>query len=150
MFLSQSVNDAMQPHFPEDPLPGQVVKIPDGIDGGSVTHITIYNKNRVIGEAQQLIKVENVSSKWQLGRTNTIIPLHPEDIVQVRAVTKQYASLIFVEFFGWTGFMLQDVETVLSNKVYTIQHVASYSATKGGPYVYELVCLHSEKKENKE
>ena len=144
MFLPQSVTD-MTPYLPEDPLPGQVVEIPDGVDGGSATHITVYDGDLVIGETQQLSKVENVSRKWQLGRTTTVTPLLPEMIVRIRAVKQHYRSLIFVEYFGWSGHQYHKNETVLSDRVYTIEHTAQYYSIAEGPHIYELVCLHYNK-----
>ena len=135
-------NEAMLPYLPDDPLPGQIIEIPEGVDGGAATHITVYQKDTCIGEAQQLIKIENVSRKWQLGRTHTAVPLLPETLLRVRAVTKHYASLIFVEYFGWVGHAYKKEETTLSDRTYEILHTATYMSVQDGPNVYELVCLH--------
>jgi len=135
--------EEMNGYLPEDPLPGQVVEVPDGVDGGSATHIILYDGKTVIGESQQIIKVENVSRKWQLGRTHTAFPLLPESQVRVRAFTKHYASLIFVEYYGWIGHKYRKEETLLSDRVYEIVHTATYFSVQDGPHIYELVCLHA-------
>lgn len=138
-----TIEGNMTPYLPDDPLPGQVVEIPDGVDGGSVTHIMLHDGNVVLGEAQQLIKVENVSRKWQLGRTHTAFPLIPDTTIRVRAFTKYYASLIFVEYFGWSGHQYRKEEKVLSDRVYEILHTTTYTSIPDGPNIYELVCLHA-------
>lgn len=136
-------NEVMNQYLPEDPLPGQVVKVPDGVDGGHATHITLYQETEIVGESHQLIKVENVSRKWQLGRTVTSIPLKPETRIQVRAVTKYYASLMFVEYFGWIGHKYRDNETVHSDRLCEVIDTAIYFSVKDTkyPHIYEVVCL---------
>jgi hypothetical protein len=134
--------EGMRPYLPEDPLPGQLVQIPDSVDGGSAVHITILNDQGVlIGESQQLFKVENVSLKWQLGRTVTTVPLRPETCIRVHAERRKYKSLMFVEYFGWVGSQYRDDAEVLSDRTYYILHAAPYANSKNGPNIYELVCL---------
>lgn len=133
----------MDNYLPDDPLPGQIVEVPDGVDGGKVTHILVYEGDTLIGEAQQLIKVENVSRKWQLGRTHAASPIKPEARLRVRAITKHYASLIFVEYFGWTGFQYKKEETLLSDRMYEVLHTATYFTVQDGPNIYELICLNA-------
>ena len=136
------MSEGMQEYLPEDPLPGQIIEVPEGVDGGSATHITLQHEDKIIGETQQLLKIENVSRKWQVGRTHTIIPIKPETELRVRAVIKHYASLIFVEYLGWVGHKYKKEETILSDRIYEVLHTAIYMSVANGPHIYELIGLN--------
>jgi hypothetical protein len=132
----------MDEHLPSDPLPGQVVKVPDGIEAGDAVHVLLYtSEGNVLGESQRLSNVENVSRKWQLGRTVCSSKLAPEDVIHLRAERRPFDTLIFVEYFGWVGHTYRNAEVIREGD-YEVLYAAPYSLhAKADIHVYELVCL---------
>jgi len=93
----------LNPQIPADPNPDQVVKANEGTVLGASYVLYIYRKRVLLGTAEQLQKIANVSNKAYLSRVMLHTPISKGDLLTVQFCCHTIQSIIFKEGFGWVG-----------------------------------------------
>jgi len=108
--------------LPPDPEPGEVFQMPEGQVGGASTMNFIYVGGNCVGHTSQYARVANVSSHSFLGRTVTTIPLGEGLVVRLLGEQFTFASVVFVEYFGWVVKEYNPKPTVLLDAKFDVLH----------------------------
>lgn len=133
--------------LPPDPEPGQIFQMPEGQVGGASTMNFIYVGGNCVGHTSQFARVANVSTRSYLGRTVTSAPLLKNVIIRVLGEQFTFASLIFVEYFGWSVYEYNPKPEVLLDAKFEVVHAIPMKKQNSDLYTYDRVCLKKHKEE---
>jgi len=143
--------EQIESYLPEDPEPGQVQELPEGVFGGEVTTITILDlNNNILGESIQLTKVPNISGVWRLGRTylSHEVGSLTDQLLRVRVATRKYTSFAFIEYLGWVGRHTTP-EEVLSDAKYSVLESNSSFVIGKNIIMYDTIGIKKCKEQKK-
>ncbi|RLI88002.1 MAG: hypothetical protein DRP01_00180 [Archaeoglobales archaeon] len=125
---------------PIDPLPGEIFEAPDDTPlGESIIIQVIGPQGTIVGLTEGTSKVENVSRKWSLGRTTTVIPLFPKMRIRVRGIQKHITALVFNEYYGWSPYSYAK-DIIVTDTSFIIEHTTPLFSSEDHT-IYEKVLL---------
>ena len=93
----------LNPQIPTDPEPNQIVEANEGSVLGASYVLYVYRKRKLLGTAEQLQKIANVSTKSYLARARLHTPISKGDLLVIQFCCHTIQSIIFKEGFGWVG-----------------------------------------------
>jgi len=88
-------------------------------------------------------KIENVSRRWHLGRTHTVVPLKAEDEINVLALQKPILSMVYADYYAWVPYKYGE-EEVLADASFLVTDVVPMTEIQG-QHIYERVLLYANK-----
>ena len=131
----------IQPLLPEDPEPGQIFRLEKGQVVGGATVINVYKGGTLIGAAQSLTPIANVSGKYCVDRLSSSIELKERDVLHIKAIQYSFNQVIFIEYFGWIGSGVIKKHVTLADKHYRVLAVIPVGEQNNQFRLYEKVCL---------
>jgi hypothetical protein len=128
--------------IPVDPNNFEIYSYPQGQWAGASTIIRILRKGVLLGDAQSLLNIPNVSRKYTAYRTRTTAPVKPGDSLVLLVSLYRFHSIIFVDGFGWVGIDAE--KTPLTQDTYNMTVVyANGIKMDEDHYLYDQLCLQS-------
>ena len=127
--------------LPEDPDNGTIFTVPEGQSVGASTIIYLLSGERVLGTANQLSPVVNVSKRYSLVRITSKKAIKKNDVVRVVAKQYSYTQMTFLDGYGWLGHRAGSDAYVIEDKTYRVTHVVPIGELTDGYCVYEQLCL---------
>jgi len=135
--------------LPENPKTGDVYTVPEGQQVGGAQVINIHYKQQVIGNAQFLSAVTNVSGAFTLTKVTTDRALKRGDIIHVVGTVLGYDKVTFTQYYGWAGTWVNGLTSKIHDNKYKVIDTTYVAKGTTGPtlHVYERICLQAINKE---
>lgn len=131
----------IQTQLPDDPEPGEVFILPEGQTIGGANVINVFQGPSLLGAAQSLAPVPNVSGVYFLERLATRNELKPRDILRVKATQYTFIELTFIEYLGWCGTKMSDTTYTAFDKHLKVRDIVPIGTVTDGFNLYERICL---------
>lgn len=141
MFPINTRHNVVSSLVPDNPKPGQIFTMPEGQVLGISHVISILRGGELVGDANQLTAVHNVTLKSVLTKVTTCIPLKKGVRIQVLAKQFSFKSAIFIQYFGWMGHDIIDSGDVIADKTYKVEYALRVGPESDKFFIYEKVCL---------
>ena len=133
--------------MPENPQPGDIVKMPEGYSCGEAHDIAVLLNGERVGSATGLRRIENVSNIYEADKVTVYgISLNYGDIIRIENYRYTYVSLMFVEFLGWRGREVYQPYDVTHRADYQILQ-SLMNSQPGKLTIHEKMCLKQIPKE---
>lgn len=129
--------------LPNDPHDGMVFEAPEGAAIGGAVVLEIYSNGALIGSAQQLSPVQNVSRKYTITQVCTSEPVKKGYTLRVTGHQYLYNQATFIDGFGWVGTGVQEKKLELSNGVYKVIAALEIGPTDSNCRLYDQICLET-------
>ena len=136
-------------NLPQDPKDGDIVVSPDGSPVGYLDEMTVWQNDHVIGTAQSISRVENVSFKAIMVGCTSNKDLYPQDKIRVVITRYTYDAMQYTELYGWGLWNAKGpckTDTLFSTE-YTVDKTLILMQTNGLCY-YGQIYLNKEEKKN--
>lgn len=141
MLAPQSRYTTMDATLPSDPEPNQVYTMPEGQIAGASYILHIYKNGILIGSAEALTKVQNVSGKSYLSRMHSKTEIKEGDRLEILFVRLLIKSVKYVEYFGWIGHTFYPETQIEDKFLFDVVTTLPIQPLQEHLHVYERVCL---------
>jgi len=141
MLPTQSRTAMMEATLPADPEPNQVYEVPAGQIAGASYVLHVYKNGVLVGGAEMLTRVQNVSGKSYLSRMWSKTKIKEGDRLEILFTRYLIKSVIFVEFFGWIGHEYYPETQIEDKFLFDVVAILSVGPSTESAYLYERVCL---------
>ena len=140
-YAESKLNDVAV-NVPDDPKNFEICCYPEGSWAGASTIIRVYRGGVLLGDAQSILNIPNVSRKYTAYRTRTTAPIKLGDTLLLEVSLYRFHSIIFVDGFGWIG--IDPEKTPVTQDSYNMSVVYANPIQMGERhFMYDQLCLQS-------